>query len=201
MRRAESDQLTRTLNHHLNTVHETFQVLDQTAPSKLEKVSWVEVTKMGDQVSKQATIFGMLWTGGETPQVRALEENMVSYFNTLQGFLLLSHGSTVGAGPMLASCVHMSVKQVVDISFKLCKESIFLDKGGPDSIAWVVQLSDLHFNVHHPDRALNPFFARAHGKAKAKATKRSVEKEAKVLRTKYAKMCILEPFGAILGLK
>ncbi|KAM1172903.1 hypothetical protein ACFX2I_022936 [Malus domestica] len=93
----------------------------------------------------------------------------------------------------------MSVKQVVDISFKLCKESIFLDKGGPDSIAWVVQLSDLHFNVHHPDRALNPFSAIAHGKAKA--TKRSVEKEAKVLRTKYAKMCILEPFGAILGLE
>ncbi|KAM1214417.1 hypothetical protein ACFX2I_010959 [Malus domestica] len=126
MGRAEREQLTRTLNHHLNTVHETFQVLDQTAPSTLEKVSWAEVIKMGDQVYKQATIFGMLWTGGETPQVRALEENMVSYFNTLQGFLLLSHGSTVGAGPTLASCVHTSVRQVVDTSFKLWKESISL---------------------------------------------------------------------------
>ncbi|CAO2832602.1 unnamed protein product [Amaranthus hypochondriacus] len=28
-------------------------------------------------------------------------------------------------------------------------------KGGPDSVVWVVQLSDLHFSVHHPDRALD----------------------------------------------
>lgn len=27
--------------------------------------------------------------------------------------------------------------------------------GGPDSVVWVVQLSDLHFSVHHPDRALD----------------------------------------------
>lgn len=27
-------------------------------------------------------------------------------------------------------------------------------KGGPQSLIWVVQLSDLHFSVHHPDRAL-----------------------------------------------
>ncbi|KAI4357305.1 hypothetical protein L6164_001264 [Bauhinia variegata] len=26
-------------------------------------------------------------------------------------------------------------------------------KGGPDSVVWIVQLSDLHFSVHHPDRA------------------------------------------------
>uniref|UniRef100_A0A803R1G7 Calcineurin-like phosphoesterase domain-containing protein n=1 Tax=Cannabis sativa TaxID=3483 RepID=A0A803R1G7_CANSA len=28
-------------------------------------------------------------------------------------------------------------------------------KGGPDSVVWVVQLSDLHFSVHHPDRGLD----------------------------------------------
>ncbi|XP_009610984.1 putative metallophosphoesterase At3g03305 [Nicotiana tomentosiformis] len=28
-------------------------------------------------------------------------------------------------------------------------------KGGPKDVAWVVQLSDLHFSVHHPERALN----------------------------------------------
>ncbi|PON42214.1 Calcineurin-like phosphoesterase domain, apaH type [Parasponia andersonii] len=28
-------------------------------------------------------------------------------------------------------------------------------KGGPDSVLWVVQLSDLHFSAHHPDRALD----------------------------------------------
>lgn len=27
-------------------------------------------------------------------------------------------------------------------------------KGAPQSVIWVVQLSDLHFSVHHPDRAL-----------------------------------------------
>ncbi|KAL5767133.1 hypothetical protein ACOSQ2_013916 [Xanthoceras sorbifolium] len=26
-------------------------------------------------------------------------------------------------------------------------------EGGPESLVWVVQLSDLHFSVHHPDRA------------------------------------------------
>lgn len=67
----------------------------------------------------------MLWTG-ETLKVGELEENMQAYFNVLQGFLLLSHGSTVGAGPTLSSFVHASVKQVVDSSFKLFKESISL---------------------------------------------------------------------------
>lgn len=65
----------------------------------------------------------MLWTG-ETPEVAALEENMAAYFNMLQGFLLLSHGSTVGAGPTLSSSIHASVKHVVDNSFRLLKESV-----------------------------------------------------------------------------
>lgn len=67
----------------------------------------------------------MLWTG-ETLQVSELEKSMETYFNMLQGFLLLSHGSTVGAGPTLSSCVLASVKQVVDCSFKLLKESVSL---------------------------------------------------------------------------
>ena len=66
---------------------------------------------------------GMLWTG-ETPEVKALEENMEAYFNILQGFLLLSHGSSVRAGPTLSSCIHKSTKQVVDSSFKLFMESV-----------------------------------------------------------------------------
>ena len=28
-------------------------------------------------------------------------------------------------------------------------------KDGPESVVWVVQLSDLHFSVHHPDRAID----------------------------------------------
>ncbi|CAK9151291.1 unnamed protein product [Ilex paraguariensis] len=123
MGKAAREQLSRTLNEHLNTTHETFQLLDQTPASSLDKVSWNEVIKIGEQVSKQATLVGMLWTG-ETPEVKALEENMATYFNTLQGFLLLAHGSSVGAGPTLLSSIHASVKQVVDCSFMLLKESV-----------------------------------------------------------------------------
>ncbi|KAI4297165.1 hypothetical protein L6164_037066 [Bauhinia variegata] len=119
------EHLNRVLSSHLNTVHETLQVLDQTAAPSSNKVSWEEVLKMGDQVSKQATIVGMLWTG-EKPEAKAIEENMASYFNTLQGFLLLSHGSTVGAGPTLSSSIHASTKLVVDSSFRLMTESVSL---------------------------------------------------------------------------
>ncbi|KAB1205628.1 MATE efflux family protein 8 [Morella rubra] len=123
MGKAEKEQLMRTLSSHLNTIHETFQLFDQSTAASLDKVNWEEVIKMGEEVSKQATISGMLWTG-ETPEVRALEENMAAYFNVLQGFLLLFHGSTVGAGHTLSSSIHASVKQVVDCSFKLFTESV-----------------------------------------------------------------------------
>jgi len=123
MGKAEKEHLNRTLTEHLNTIHETFQALDQHPASSLDKLNWNEVIKLGDQVSKQATVAGMLWTG-ERPKVNELEENMATYFNVLQGFLLLSHGSKVGAGPTLYSCIHASVKQVVDCSFMLFKESV-----------------------------------------------------------------------------
>lgn len=67
----------------------------------------------------------MLWNG-EAPDARALKENMTTYFNLLQGFLLLSHGSMVGAGPTLSSSVLASAKQVVDCSFKLMHGSVSL---------------------------------------------------------------------------
>ncbi|XP_031265582.1 uncharacterized protein LOC116124004 [Pistacia vera] len=124
-REREKDRLIRTLNEHLNNIHDTLQSLDQTVASSLEKVSWNDVLKMGEQVSKQATNVGMLWTG-ETPEAKAVDENMAAYFNTLQGFLLHTYGSTVGAGPTLSSAIHASVKQVVDSSFKLMKESVNL---------------------------------------------------------------------------
>ncbi|KAK7340396.1 hypothetical protein VNO77_21098 [Canavalia gladiata] len=34
-------------------------------------------------------------------------------------------------------------------------ERVIHVKGGPDSVVWAVQLSDLHFSVHHPNRALD----------------------------------------------
>ena len=68
---------------------------------------------------------GLLWNG-ERPDARAIEDTMASYFNNLQGFLLLSHGSTVGAGPTLSSSIQASVRAVVDSSFMLMKESVSL---------------------------------------------------------------------------
>lgn len=65
----------------------------------------------------------MLWTG-DGPDAKALEETMESYSNLLQGFLLLSHGSMIGAGTTLSTCIHSAVKQVIDSSFMLLKESI-----------------------------------------------------------------------------
>ncbi|XP_023539450.1 uncharacterized protein LOC111800101 [Cucurbita pepo subsp. pepo] len=125
MGKPDKERLIRTLNSHLNTIHETFQMLDQNPSSSLEKVSWDDVLKMSDQVYKQATVAGMVWTGGRL-EVTEIEENMASYFNMLQGFLLVSHGSKVGAGPTLSSVIHASVKQVIDSSSKLWKESISL---------------------------------------------------------------------------
>ncbi|KAE8713540.1 Sec-independent periplasmic protein translocase [Hibiscus syriacus] len=124
MGKAEKEQLNRALIAHLNSIHETLQMLDQTPPS-MEKVAWAQVIQLGDQVSKQATIAGMLWNG-ESPDAKQVEETMNSFFNVLQGFLLLSHGSNVGAGPTLSSSIHESVKHVVDSSFRLMKEHVSL---------------------------------------------------------------------------
>lgn len=87
-------------------------------------------------------IVGMLWTGG-TPEAKQIEENMMAYFNVLQGFILLSHGSTVDTGPTLSSSIHVSVKQVVDSSFKLMMESVSL-YGNPSFPATLSQLHDIY---------------------------------------------------------
>ncbi|KAF6140387.1 hypothetical protein GIB67_013156 [Kingdonia uniflora] len=81
---------------------------------------------MGEQVSKQVIIAGLLCTG-DAPKSRELEDNMKVYFNLLQGFLLLSPGSQVSVGPTLSSSIHafvkqVVVKQVVDCSFSFWKE-------------------------------------------------------------------------------
>ncbi|WJX71979.1 hypothetical protein P8452_55905 [Trifolium repens] len=86
--RAEKERLNHILGSHLTTIHETLQVLDQT-PSFGAKVTWEDVIKMSEQVSKQATT----------------------------GFLLISYSSIVGMGPTLSPSIYESVKQVVDSSF------------------------------------------------------------------------------------
>ncbi|XP_042506208.1 uncharacterized protein LOC122082599 [Macadamia integrifolia] len=123
MGKATKEHLSRLLSSHLNNIHETLQVFCHTPAASLEKVSWDEVIQMGEQVSKQATVAGVLWTG-DAPDVKELEENMGVYFNMLQGFLLHTHGSTVGAGPTLCSSVHASAQQIVNCSFSLMKEAV-----------------------------------------------------------------------------
>lgn len=123
MGKGSRNQLTKALNSHSQIIHDTFQILDENVSSSLEKVDWTEVTKVGDEISKQATVAGMLWSG-ETPDARELEENMGVYCNMLQGFLLLCHGSMVGAGPTLRASIRASAKQVMDDSLSLFKEAV-----------------------------------------------------------------------------
>jgi hypothetical protein len=55
--RGEKERLNHLLGSHLTTIHETLQLLDQTPPSSSfdAKVTWEDVIKMSQQVSKQAT--------------------------------------------------------------------------------------------------------------------------------------------------
>ncbi|EPS64482.1 hypothetical protein M569_10300, partial [Genlisea aurea] len=103
-------------------------MLDVAPDSSFEKINWKDVVRMSEQVSNQATNVGMLYTGRESPPgpggIKALEDIMASYFNILQGFLFLAHGSLVGAGFTFSSCIHKSVKQVVDASFSLFQEAV-----------------------------------------------------------------------------
>ncbi|CAN8313002.1 unnamed protein product [Cochlearia groenlandica] len=125
---SKREDLNQFLIAHLNTIYDTLQLFDRTASPTEEKVNWNDVIQMSEQLSKQATIVGMLWSG-ESPKAESLKETMVSYFNALQGFLLLCHGSTVGAGPTLSSIIHVSVKQIVDSSFRLLQGSVSLYEG------------------------------------------------------------------------
>lgn len=66
---------------------------------------------------------GMLWSG-DLPDVETLKENIDAYFNVLQGFLLVCHGSMVGAGPTLHKAICSSAKNVVESSFSLFKHAV-----------------------------------------------------------------------------
>lgn len=66
---------------------------------------------------------GMLWSQNTT-SVEELEENIKVYCNSLQGFLLLSHGSMVGAGPTLSTCIRKSANQVSDCSLSLLRKAV-----------------------------------------------------------------------------
>ncbi|XP_050205324.1 putative metallophosphoesterase At3g03305 [Mercurialis annua] len=49
---------------------------------------------------------------------------------------------------LVSAKIHHRVEELVQFESKVIEVN-----GGPESVIWVVQLSDLHFSVHHPDRA------------------------------------------------
>ncbi|KAG2617656.1 uncharacterized protein LOC120664702 isoform X2 [Panicum virgatum] len=110
---AGGGELSRFLDSHLQTINDTFQMMAEAVPGSLERTEWSEVVKLA----------GMLWSG-DLPNVETLKENIVAYFNILQGFLLVCHGSMVGAGPTLHKSICGSAKNVVDSSFSLFKHAV-----------------------------------------------------------------------------
>jgi len=46
-------------------------------------------------------------------------------------------------------------EELISSSPRKWEDRVIEVKGGPESIIWIVQLSDLHFSVHHPERALD----------------------------------------------
>ncbi|XP_011623198.1 uncharacterized protein LOC18433824 isoform X3 [Amborella trichopoda] len=122
MAKSVKKDLNRALSSHTLAINEILKILDEPAFS-LQRVKWEEVIKLGDQISKQATVAGMLWSG-EEPKVGELLDNMRLYCDMLQGFLLLCHGSMVGAGPTLCACIRTSAKQVADSSLSLLRQAV-----------------------------------------------------------------------------
>ncbi|KAG0464068.1 hypothetical protein HPP92_020137 [Vanilla planifolia] len=136
-------RLSLALDSHTRSIKEMFQILEKSAArsdSSLKKVEWSQVMKLGDEVSKQATAAGILWSG-EVPNIKQLEENMEAYFNVLHGFLLHCHGSTVGAGITLHTSIRASAKQVVDTSLALLKEAVNCESSNSSKRSSIPQLS------------------------------------------------------------
>ncbi|KAF8784018.1 hypothetical protein HU200_000018 [Digitaria exilis] len=116
-------------------------MMAEAVPGSLERTEWSEVVKFGDQVSRQATVAGMIWSG-DLPNVETLKENIVAYFNILQGFLLVCHGSMVGAGPTLHKSICGYAKNVVDSSFSLFKHAVSAyESRSPDRNTTVPQVT------------------------------------------------------------
>lgn len=123
-KKSAEDQFHQTLISFTETLNETLTLLNEPAPT-LEKVPWTDVRKSGEQIAKHATTAGTLWSGQKLT-VAAGRENIKVFCDSLQGFLLLCHGSTVGAGPTLLNAIRFSAKQVVDSSLQLLSKAISL---------------------------------------------------------------------------
>ncbi|CAN6451794.1 unnamed protein product [Victoria cruziana] len=111
------------LDSHIGNIYEALKMFDEPAASSLERTDWKEVIKLGEEISKHATVAGILWTG-EAPKVTELEESMDVYFNMLNGLILLCHGSTVGAGPTLHASICASTKRVTESSLSFLRAAV-----------------------------------------------------------------------------
>ncbi|XP_015572259.1 putative metallophosphoesterase At3g03305 [Ricinus communis] len=71
--------------------------------------------------------------------------------------LMLFLFSTIPITSLSAQIHHQvdETEQLVSTQTKQFESKVIEVKGDPESVIWVVQLSDLHFSVHHPDRALD----------------------------------------------
>ncbi|KAJ7532814.1 hypothetical protein O6H91_13G021200 [Diphasiastrum complanatum] len=107
--------LKRDLNDHSAMLHDTLQLLNCAATTAVERVPWKVVKDAADQVVKKATI---------DPKIDEARDEMQSYSNALQGFLLLCHGSTVGAGLTLLSSIQLVSKHVLDTSLTLLEAAV-----------------------------------------------------------------------------
>ncbi|XP_051146063.1 uncharacterized protein LOC127261746 [Andrographis paniculata] len=119
----DREELSGAFNELANAVRDFFQVFDHMPFASLKKSDWKEVIELSDALYRHATTVGFLCTA-DTPGVTILKEAMSAHINALQSFLLVSHGSTVGAGPTLFSCIRKNSKQVVDTTLMLLKEVV-----------------------------------------------------------------------------
>ncbi|GLJ24863.1 hypothetical protein SUGI_0475480 [Cryptomeria japonica] len=122
MGKSVEKEFQRTLTNCTQAIDRTFMLLNEAATG-LEKVPWTDVKKSAEQVSKQATTAGFLWSSQQL-KLATGQENIKAFCDSLHGFLLLCHGSTVGAGPTLRNAIQLSAKQVVDSSLQFINKAI-----------------------------------------------------------------------------
>ncbi|KDP26912.1 hypothetical protein JCGZ_18070 [Jatropha curcas] len=69
--------------------------------------------------------------------------------------VLMLLGLLISISSVSLAAQQEEAEQLVSSQPKQWESKVIEVKGGPESVIWVVQLSDLHFSVHHPDRALD----------------------------------------------
>ncbi|KAI5066295.1 hypothetical protein GOP47_0018919 [Adiantum capillus-veneris] len=120
--RRESSAYSRLLHDSAASIAETLTLFAEPAPAGVTKVEWKEAITAAEGVVRHATTAGVLWKGKVSKKEGM--ENIRSYVQALHGFLLLSHGSTAGAGPTLLSCIGRLSRQVVNSSLSLLRGAV-----------------------------------------------------------------------------